>query len=445
MLGPVKRRESKLFYAGLNLEERVPADHPLRRVARAIDFGFVREQVAGCYGYNGQESVDPTVILKLLFLAFFERVGSEREMMRQLPLRLDWLWFCELDLDDEIPDHSVLSKARRRWGLEAFERIFAHVLAQCVKAGLVDGQTVYADSTVLKANAAVDSRVPRKLWAQLEGEAPGLPGREDQGDEDGAGGDDDQDAAKPRREGKPGGADMDPQKAQLPPPPTGRFNARTVSRSDPEAATTSRRGREVKLGYRDHALVDDRRGVVLATIATAADYDDAALLTPLLNKCQQYLQRGPQRAVADSMYGTKSNIHMLRWRGVEPYLKRRPAKNDHRHWLDRLPEECDPALALRLMKRRLHIAEGRFADAHVRHEHRRCRWRGRWRVQIQCYLVAMTQNIRKLARYARPPGGLAQGLALPRGSCWLAWAAVCSSAITWLLLRAWERPRMTEA
>jgi len=395
MMGKPQRLEGKLFYTNLNLEERMPQDHVLRRISEVIDFSFVRREVAHCYGYNGNESVDPTLLLKLLFLVFHERVRSERELFRQLPLRLDWLWFCRMDLDAEIPDHSVLSKARSLWGLETFERIFMHVLQQCVAAGLVDGETVYADSTVLKADASVDSRIPRVLWQQLEeASAEFLPADTSSKDDDTP--EDRCDPPSPRPL-----PPEDTQAKELPPPPQGKFNARTVSRTDPDSATTSRRGKNVKLGYRDHSLVDGRCGIVLATIATAADYDDSALLTPLLDKQLKYLAGQPHRVVADSSYGTKHNIDELRSREIKPYLKRRPSKNDKRDWLDRMPEECDPATAIYLMKRRLHTAEGRFAEAHVLYEHRRCRWRRRWRVQIQCYLVAAVQNIGKLARYAR--------------------------------------------
>ena len=277
-----------------------------------------------------------------------------------------------MDLDDSIPDHSVLSKARTRWGLEVFERIFERVLQQCVAAGVVDGQTMYADSTVLKANASVDSRIPRKLWERLERSTVDAlttataDHDEDDDDDSGAG-------AGSRRpvENRRASSPQDTQANELPPPSQGQFNRRLVSRTDPEAATTSRRGRDVKLGYSDHCLVDDRRGVVVATIATAADADDARLLVPLLNKCQAYLNRSPARVAADSQYGSKENLERMHWRGIEPYLKRRPAKNDHRSWLDRLDESCDRRLAVRLMKRRLHTIEGRFAHAHGRHGHRR--------------------------------------------------------------------------
>jgi len=389
MMGKPKQLEPKLFYAGVNLADRIPADHPLRRIKQMIPFEFVRGRVANCYGYNGHESLDPALVLKLLFLFFYENVRSERELMKHLHYRMDWLWFCDLDLDDPIPDHSVLSKARRRWGLEVFEEVFAEVLSLCVEAGLVDSRTVYADSTVLKANASTDSRVPRQLWEQLEN---GL-------DESSADTERLDDELSHRTPPPP----EDTQADDLPPPPQGKFNTHTVSRTDPDSATVRCRGQGVTVGYRDHSLVDGRHGVVVATVATAADYDDGAMLATLLDKQDEYIGSKPERVVGDGAYGTSKNIAMLRAEGIRPYLKRRPGRKGVKNWLEAMPAECDPSVAVRLMRRRLHTAEGRFAEAHVRYSHKRCRWRRRWRVQIQCYLVAMVQNIGKLLRYGRWP------------------------------------------
>ena len=59
MMGKPKRLESKLFYTGVNLADRIPPDHPLRRIKRLIPFECVRSRVVDCYGYNGHESLDP--------------------------------------------------------------------------------------------------------------------------------------------------------------------------------------------------------------------------------------------------------------------------------------------------------------------------------------------------------------------------------------------------
>src|SRR5712691_1876489 len=156
MMGEQKK-ERELFSYAVNLEKRVRSDHPLRRVAAAIDFSFVREEVAQCYGSRGNVSVDPEVILKMMFLLFFDDVASERELMKVIAERLDYLWFLGYGLDDEIPDHSVLSKARARWGKEVFESLFVRTVAQCVEAGLVDGKKLHVDASLVDADAAKES------------------------------------------------------------------------------------------------------------------------------------------------------------------------------------------------------------------------------------------------------------------------------------------------
>ena len=83
-----------------------------------------------CFEYNGNESVDPAIILKLMFLLFWDNIRSERELIRMLPERLDYLWFLGYGLDDGVPDHSVLSKARRKWGPEVFESLFIRSVRQ---------------------------------------------------------------------------------------------------------------------------------------------------------------------------------------------------------------------------------------------------------------------------------------------------------------------------
>lgn len=87
MMGEQKS-EPQLFNYAVNLEKRVRANHPLRQVKTAIDFSFVREEVAHCYGRNGNESVPPEVILKMMFLLFFDEIKSERELMEVIGERL---------------------------------------------------------------------------------------------------------------------------------------------------------------------------------------------------------------------------------------------------------------------------------------------------------------------------------------------------------------------
>jgi transposase len=102
MMGRQSPPQSKLFYTHFNLDKRVRKNHPLRAIARLVDFDFIYQDVEDRYGINGNVSVPPVVILKLMLLLVLYNVRSERELMETLPERLDWLWFVGYDVDDEI-------------------------------------------------------------------------------------------------------------------------------------------------------------------------------------------------------------------------------------------------------------------------------------------------------------------------------------------------------
>src|SRR5688500_18124215 len=108
--------QKELFNYSVDLDKRVRPENPLRCIAGKIDFTFIRQEVARFYGKKGNESVDPVIILKMIFLLFYDDVASERELMKIIAERLDYLWFLGYGLNQEIPNHSVLSKARKRWG-----------------------------------------------------------------------------------------------------------------------------------------------------------------------------------------------------------------------------------------------------------------------------------------------------------------------------------------
>ena len=154
------RRQPALFSYHIDLEARLGADHLLRKVSATLDLAFVIPTVRHRYGRSGNVSLDPRVIIKLLLLLFLYDIPSERELMEQVRARLDFLWFLGFDLDTDIPDHSVLSKARARWGTPVFEQLFVQTVNQCVQAGLVNGRLLHVDSTMVKANAHKDTIVP---------------------------------------------------------------------------------------------------------------------------------------------------------------------------------------------------------------------------------------------------------------------------------------------
>ena len=162
MMGRQPKVQKKMFYTKFNLDRRIRKDHILRKIDEHINFEFIYDQVKDTYGSKGNVSVPPPVILKMMLLLILYNVRSERELMNTIPERLDWLWFLGYDLDDQIPDHSVLSKARARWGVDAFKAFFERIVWQCVDAGLVDGSKLFMDGCLIQADASNNSVVNKE-------------------------------------------------------------------------------------------------------------------------------------------------------------------------------------------------------------------------------------------------------------------------------------------
>lgn len=116
-----KTVEPKL-HLNFSLDAAVPPSHIVRRLASAVDFGFVKGLVKQYYSHTGQPSVDPVVIFKLSLLGYLFNISSERRLCEEAGLNLAWRWFLGYELDEPIPDHSVLSKARKRYGVAVYER-----------------------------------------------------------------------------------------------------------------------------------------------------------------------------------------------------------------------------------------------------------------------------------------------------------------------------------
>lgn len=429
--------QKELFSYHIDLDQRVRADHPLRKVAGAIDFTFARQEVAHTYGSNGNVSVDPAVILKMMFLLFYDNVTSERQLMRIIAERLDYLWFLGYGLDQEIPDHSVLSKARTRWGNAVFEKLFVQTIRACVAAGLVEGSKIHLDGSLIAANASRDSviKTSPELVAALK-------------------------------------AVYQEQAAKLDEPleGLGAVNRTHVSTTDPQAELAATQGQPSKPSYKEHRVVDNRHGVITAQKLTGGSMKEDTQLIGLVEQHQTHTQCAVHTVVADSQYGTIKNFLACHDRGwlahmadlktsqeeggqrakffredqfiydaqqdvyhcpAGEILKRwqhRPDKGgwqykaraqvcarcvlrgqctDSRHGrrvqrldrqpeLDRLRAQAASAAARGDRRRRRHLMEGSFADAANRHGFKRARWRGLWRQQVQGHLIAACQNVRIL-------------------------------------------------
>ncbi len=457
MMGRRQKIEPKLFYTNVSLDSRVRASNRLRKVKAAIDFDFVRAVVKPLYGVKGHESADPIVLMKLMLLLVLENVPSERELMDRMSERLDWMWFCGYDLDAEIHDHSVISKTRSLWGVEVFSELFQRVLQQCIDAGLVDGQTLHVDASILRANASKSTLQPalrltaETMYARLEehakahGQASQQPASNDSTPQN-----------PPATETADAAAPSESANDSRPPAGT------LVSSTDPDARLTRKYGQTI-LGYKDHRVVDDRCGIITATVTTDAATAESHVLDEALDQHQQNTDITPRTVVADRGYGTADVYQSMAQRQITPCIPHQSHKGvgiydvkdfhydaasdayrcPHGQWLHRYCITKDgtrryhaakgvcaacPQRALctkaktgrrvnrnvgqewidwadgcysrehrrRLLRRRMCRSEGSFADAANNHGYKRARWRGLAGMTIQNLLIAAAQNLRKL-------------------------------------------------
>ena len=165
MLGEKDFDEPMFIYK--RLAEFVPKDHLLRKVKKVIDLTFVRESVKELYSRDmGRPSIDPIVAVKIWLIGYLYGISSERRLIEDIKVNLAYRWFIGYTLEEEIPEHSSLSKIRDRFGLEKFQEIFDEVIRQCKEKGLITGDHLNVDATLVRADASIESMQPAEGFAR---------------------------------------------------------------------------------------------------------------------------------------------------------------------------------------------------------------------------------------------------------------------------------------
>jgi transposase len=148
--------QEKLF-SNFQLSGRVPKENFYRRLKDVLDLSFLYQLTKPYYGSCGQKSIDPIVFYKLCLVGYLENITSDRQVIEHCSMRLDILYFLGFDIDEELPWHSTVSRTRKLFPEELFEKIFERVLQMCIERGMVAGHTQAIDSAPVKANASMDS------------------------------------------------------------------------------------------------------------------------------------------------------------------------------------------------------------------------------------------------------------------------------------------------
>ena len=153
------------LFSAVQIESFVPESHLLRKIDRILDFSFVREMTEHLYADNGRPSVDPVLFFRIYLIIFMYGIESDRQACEEINYNLAYRWFCRLSLEDSVLDHSSLTKIRDRLGEETFKRIFEKIVNICIEKKLVKAKKIMMDGSFIKADAALDSLVPKDHYA----------------------------------------------------------------------------------------------------------------------------------------------------------------------------------------------------------------------------------------------------------------------------------------
>jgi len=454
MMG-VKQKESKLFY-NFSLSSRIPKDHFLRKVDEAVDFSFIYKIAKPYYSHVGQSGIDPVVLLKMMLIGYLYDITSERKLAQELTVNLAFMYFLGYDIDEDTPNHSVLSKARRRFGTKIFEQFFEHVTEQCKTKGLIQAEKAFIDSSLIPANASLSSIVdcdqkitlkhtPKEYLKIVEETNP----------------EDDKETQDKKRDSSP-------------PSPKLSKNKTCYSKTDPDASLVKQKNKPLQLAYKQHISVDGGgANIITACATTPAAVADEHKLTYLISKAHQRHGILPKEVGADTKYGTADNYRFLSENGIKPSVPHHGGKNvtglwtkdkfiydkekdryvcpqgrtlknygfskNQRHFVYKTkPSHCAACKrrqectrspnSARAITRHVHEACLERAKEHLKTAHakatlqqrsetvevvfasekkdlglKRAKFRGLTNVSIQFLLTATSHNLKKLVRYTKDP------------------------------------------
>jgi transposase len=288
-------RQQQAMFSYLSPEDRVPQDHPLRTIRAMVDevLRDMSPTFDALYATVGRPSIPPEHLLRALLLQVLYTVRSERLLMEELHYNLLFRWFVGLNMDEPVWDHSTYSKNRERFLAGGVaDAFFDRVLAQARHRDLLSDEHFTVDATLLEAAASLKSFPPKDEPGGTPPDDPGNPTVDFHGER--------------------------------------RRNDTHQSTTDPEARLYRKgKGREAKLCYMGHVVMENRHGLVVraqATITTGtAEADTAAELVEQLagdpDEPDQEPADNRRRTVgADKGFDTEEFVGTMRDLNVTPHV-----------------------------------------------------------------------------------------------------------------------------
>jgi transposase len=294
MMGRQDGDQNQLFYL-FNLEDRVPAGHLLRRINPLVRHALtdLRERLVAFYSRIGRPSIDPELMIRMLIVGYCYGIRSERRLCEEVELHLAYRWFCRLDLDDKVPDHSTFSVNRhgRFRDADILRHVFEAVVCACMDAGLVKGEGFAVDASVMEASASrYRGKAPDEIdWSLRERQTRAVA------------------------EFLAAFEDEDPE--------ADRKLPKVISPTDPCSAWTAKANKRVQFGYGLNYLIDTENAIIVDVEATPArTYDEVAATKTMIMRTTERLGLKPARLAADTAYGTGKLLGWLVEAGITPHI-----------------------------------------------------------------------------------------------------------------------------
>jgi transposase len=285
MMGRLNQDQGHLFYP-FNLDEAVPDDHLVRKIAAVLDLSWVRSELTAYYSPLGRPSIDPVLMIRMLILGYVFAIRSERALCREVQVNLAYRWFCGLSIEDKLPDHSVFSRARNERFRDSnlFRQVFERVVGACIAAGLVGGEGFAVDASLIAADANKSRSIPGGEWNK----------------------------------------DIDPETAQravkeylatLDDPAYGAASNVTpkfISPSDPAAQWTGALKSAAFFAYADNYLIDVKFGVIMDVEASRAIRQaEVGASQTMIERTEECFGIKPSWLAGDTAYGAGPNLDWL--------------------------------------------------------------------------------------------------------------------------------------
>ena len=265
----------------VDIEALIPKNHILRKIDKLLDLSFVRELTAQYYCCNiGRPSIDPELFFRMILVGYIFGIQYDRKLCEEITYNLAYRWYCKLNLDQPVPDHSTLSKIRGRYGSEVFEEFFHRVVDLCFKAGLVKGEQIITDSTLIEANASLDSIISRDLDI-ADSQTTNITVKE-----------------------------YDK-----------RFSNQThLSKTDPDSSLAKKPNTPKGLKYKAHISIDGKSRVILDNKITTGSCHETQIYLERLKYIEDKYHIVIKEVIADKAYGAAGNIQSLYEQDIVPYI-----------------------------------------------------------------------------------------------------------------------------